>query len=220
MIPSHLQMFDFAQDGFDVEVTDNGLSITEFVSDGKTRQAQADRNWQFTYQRKKDLRGDAVLKFPALKPGIKAATVEYKHYQDADLVALDAKQAAAGVPLRGVVGNGLRNAAIAFGAARHRGWRLVLVAFAQAPRPCRRLQPGSAGPDHSVLGGGFPPPRPARGRRQTRRPDPQSLKAQIAEIEAAFFRGTPAPASAPDLEAIARKWLQYRRLSPKIRLKP
>ena len=35
----------------------------------------------------------------------------------------------------------------------------------------------------------------------------QSLKAQIAEIETAFFRGAPATPGAPDLEAIARKWL-------------
>ena len=36
----------------------------------------------------------------------------------------------------------------------------------------------------------------------------QSLSQQIEEIEATFFRGKPVPASAPDLDAVARKWLQ------------
>src|SRR4029077_1186790 len=29
IIPSHTQLFDFAREGFDVDVTDNGLSITQ-----------------------------------------------------------------------------------------------------------------------------------------------------------------------------------------------
>lgn len=207
VIPSHPQMFTYAQDGFDAEVTDNGLSITEFVSDGKTRQAHADRNWQFTFKRKKDMRGDAVLRFPALKPGIKTASVEYKHYQDADLVALDAKQAAAGVALHARVSSVLRNLGIvlvlaAIGAVayllRAKGRKAQTTSAALALPPeitpftvvafLRRLQhdPG------------------AKLDESTRR----SLKQQIDEIEAAFFRGTPVPASAPDLNAVARKWLQ------------
>ena len=37
VIPSHTQMFDFAREGFDVDVTDNGLSITQFITDGKSK---------------------------------------------------------------------------------------------------------------------------------------------------------------------------------------
>jgi hypothetical protein len=93
-IPSHDQLFDFAQDGFDVGVTDSGLSITEFVTDQKSRLVNADRNWQFTYQRTKDLRGDVSLKFPAVKAGIPTGSTEYQHYQDADLVTVPANQVA------------------------------------------------------------------------------------------------------------------------------
>jgi thiol-disulfide isomerase/thioredoxin len=208
VIPSHLQMFDYAQPGFDVEVTDNGLSITEFVSDGKTRQAHSDRNWQITYKRKKDVRGDAVLHFPALKPGIKTAAVEYKHYQDADLVALDTKQAAAGVPLKSRASSALRNAALA----------LIVVVLGVAAYLLRRAKGRQA--QAAVAPFALPTPitpfsavaflrrvqREAGARldESARR----ALATQIEEIEAAFFRGTPAPANAPDLPAIARNWLQ------------
>jgi thiol-disulfide isomerase/thioredoxin len=208
VIPSHLQMFDFAQTGFDVEVTDNGLSITEFVSDGKTRRAHSDRNWQFTYKRKKDMRGDAILRFPVLKPGIKTATVEYKHYQDADLVALDAKQAAAGVALKSRVSTGLRNAGIA----------LLLLVLGAAAYLLRRAKhgPARAAVAAFALPGPITPFSAVAFLRRIEREvgakldesARQSLARQIEEIEVAFFRGSPAPASAPDLNSIVRKWLQ------------
>jgi hypothetical protein len=211
VIPSHPQMFEFAQEGFDVEVTDIGLSITEFVSDGHTRQAHSDRNWQFTYRRKKDLRGDALLRFPALKPGLKTTSVEYKHYQDADLVALDAKQAAAGVLLQSRAGRGLRYGLVALG----------LVVLGAVAYVLRRAA-GRAGP---VAATGLTLPASItpftvvaflrRIQRETgaRLDEPvrQALRAQIEEIEAAFFRGAPAPARAPDLDAVARQWLQTAR---------
>ena len=208
VIPSHLQMFDYAQAGFETEVTDNGLSITEFVSDGKSRQAHADRNWQFTYKRKKDLRGNAILRFPTLKPGLKPTSLEYKHYQDADLVALDAKQAAAGVPLKGRVSSALRTAVIL----------LALAVLGGAAYLLRRLEARQA---HTTPSGLSLPAQltpfsvvaflrrlqheaGAKLDESARR----SLAQQIEEIEAAFFRGKPVPGSAPDLDAVARKWLQ------------
>jgi hypothetical protein len=208
VIPPHQELFDFAREGFDVEVSDNGLSVTQFESDGKQKTAQADRNWQFTYLRKKDLRGDAVLKFPTLKAGIQTTNVDYKHYQDADLVVVDAKEALAGVPLHSGVSSGLRNLAIvvalaAVGVAawlllrsRQRqqvGTKAVLAVPAQLTpfsvvAFLRRVQrEGSARLD-------------AAGR--------EALKAQIREIEAACFSPAASAAGHPDLEAIARKWLQ------------
>ena len=208
IIASHPQMFDFAQNGFDVEVTDNGLSITEFVSDGKSRQAHADRNWQFTYKRKKDLRGDAILRFPALKPGFKTASVEYKHYQDADLVALDAKQAAAGVPLKGRVSRALRNTGIVLvlGVLGLGAYLLLRAQGRQAQTTAAGLSLPAQITPFSVVAflrrlqheAGAKLDETAR----------QSLSQQIEEIEATFFRGKPVPASAPDLDAVARKWLQ------------
>jgi hypothetical protein len=208
VIPSHTRLFDYVQKGFDAQVADNGLSITELVNDGKTQQAQADRNWQFAFQRNKDLRGDATLHFPALKPGIKAACAEYKHYQDADLVTVEPRQALAGVRLSGRVSSLLRNllivlvlAALGIAAwwflrARNRQSHLAETAL-QLPAQVtpftvaaflRRLQRESG----SQLGDG----------------DRQALTLQIREIESAFFSGTTPAGSTPDLLAIARKWLQ------------
>jgi hypothetical protein len=183
------------------------VSITEFVSDGKTRQARSDRNWQFTYKRKKDLRGDAVLRFPTIKPEVRVTGTEYKHYHDADLVVLTAQQAAAGVPLRGAVSSVLRNGLIALVALAIAigGWFLWR---SQNRRP-QVAASGLALPTQitpfSVVAFLRRIQREAGARLDES--THQSLNAQITEIETAFFRGAPEPAGAPDLEAIARKWL-------------
>jgi len=207
VIASHPALFNYEQDGFDVEVLDNGLAITEFVSDGKTRQAHADRNWQFTYRRKKDLKGDATLHFPSLKPGIIVAKTEYKHYQDADLVELDASQAAAGVTLGTRVGSGLRTAAWVLGAGAV-GVLIFLLArkrTRQAHAPDISLQLPHQITPFSVVA--F-----LRRIHQERGPrlDPASrasLQSEIHSIETAFFQSPPASGQTPDLEAVARKWL-------------
>ena len=206
-IPPHDQLFDFAQDGFDVAVTDSGLSITEFITTDKSRLVNADRNWQFTYQRKKDLRGEVSLKFPVVKAGIPTGSTEYQHYQDADLVTVAANQVTAGVPLRGVVGNKGRNlvigatlallAVIAYLFLRKRV-RKTKVAEEQLALPAqltsfsvvaflRRIQ-------HDL---GVKLDDSAR----------QALQTQIAEMEATNFCNPPTPTSAQALESIARKWL-------------
>jgi hypothetical protein len=211
VIASHKQLFEFAQDGFDVEVIDNGLSITEFVSDGKSKQANADRNWQFTYKRQKDVRGDAVLKFPAIRPGITVASAEYQHYQDADLIKLDAGQAASGVVLKTDANRALRWGWIAF---------LLVLAGAGALFVLRR-RVRRTGAAESVLE--LPAQitpftvvaflRRIQGECSSKLDEParQSLSRQIQEIEAAYFRGSPAPADAPDLQAVVQKWWQVAR---------
>lgn len=208
VIPSHQQMFDFAREGFDVEVTDNGLSVTQFVSDGRKKEAQSDRGWQFTYRRKKDLRGDVRFAFPALKPGVTVASTEYKHYQDADLVAVDAKQAMAGVLLRSSVGTGLRNGAIAAGIA------IVVLSVYWGRRLTRRMKPQEA--EGLALPAQITPFTVVAFLRRIQkessaRLDESSRSAllrQIQEIEAAFFSSATASASSTDLESIARKWRQ------------
>ncbi len=208
VIPAHPQLFEYDRDGFEVDVTDNGLSVSQFVSDGRTKTALADRNWQFTYRRKKDLRGSAVLAFPAVKPGNKAETVEYKHYQDADLVTIDAKQALAGVPLRSAVSTGLRNGVIL----------TVLLALGFGIYLLRRF---TSQREVSTEGGLSVPAEitpfsvVAFLQRIQREHAPrldessrQKLQAQIREIESAFFSGAQASGNGPDLESIARQWLQ------------
>jgi hypothetical protein len=208
VIAAHPQMFDYEREGFDVEVTDNGLSVTQFVSDGRTKAAQADRGWQFTYRRKKDLRGDVALAFPALKQGIKTESVEYKHYQDADLVAIDAKQAIAGVPLRSGVSSRLRNGVIA----------AVLLALVFGIYLLKRVTKRTG---LSTEGGLSVPAEitpfsvVAFLQRIQREYAPklddssrQKLQTQVREIESAFFSGAKATGSGPDLESIARQWLQ------------
>ncbi|MEI6604292.1 MAG: hypothetical protein WCP35_03205 [Verrucomicrobiota bacterium] len=109
IIPALPELFNVQRDGFDLEPVDSNLSVSQFVSDGSRKSPHADRNWQLTYRRHKDLRGDVTFPFPMLQPGIQPASIEYKHYQDADLVAIDAKQAAAGIPLVSHVSNAQRN---------------------------------------------------------------------------------------------------------------
>ena len=123
VIPDLDQLFDTKRDGFDLETVDGKLLVSQFTSDGKQRLPQADRNWSLTYRRKADLRGDVVFPFPAQKPGVSAASTEYRRYQDADLVTIDPAQAAAGVKLAGSTGSWLRNLILGLG---------VLVAIAIA----------------------------------------------------------------------------------------
>ncbi|BCU79199.1 hypothetical protein [Luteolibacter sp. LG18] len=104
VIPDLDGLFDTKREGFDLENVDGKLSVSQFVSDGKKRLPQADRNWQLTYRRQAGLKGDVVFPFPALKAGVKPASIDYKHYQDADLVEVDAATAAAGVKLAGQTG--------------------------------------------------------------------------------------------------------------------
>ena len=211
VIPSHLQMFDYTREGFDVEVTDNGLSITQFLSDGRNKVAQADRGWQFMYRRKKDLRGNVVLQFPAVKSGIKTETVEYKHYQDADLVALDAKQALAGVPLRSTGSSIVRNILIAAGVL---ALGLGLYVFRRVKRQHQpQTADGLAVPTQITPFSVVAFLRRIQRERATKLDEGarQSLQAQIREIESAFFTNRAPANGQPDLESIARKWVQAAR---------
>lgn len=208
VIAAHTQLFDFAREGFDVEVTDNGLSVTQFVSDGRTKTAQADRSWQFTYRRKKDLRGDAVLAFPAIKPAFKAETVEYKHYQDADLVPIEAKQALAGVPMPSSVSHGLRLGVFALIAlALGLGIYLVkrLSRRSVVTTDTRLSLPAELTPFSVVAFLQRIQREHAPRLDETTR---QKLQTQIREIESAFFSGSRAGNNAPNLESIARQWQQ------------
>jgi hypothetical protein len=206
VIPSLGELFDFQQQGFEMETVDSSLSVSQFVSDGNRKAPQADRNWQLTYRRHKDLQGDVMFRFPALKPGIQPAGVEYKHYQDADLVTVNAQQAAAGVKLSSQVGNGLRNtiflgllaaalAGLILFLRRRKASAHTAVETLTVPDPLtpfsavaflRRIQQQHA----SHLGEN----------------ERSALDTQIAQLEAAYFSGS--QAGSPDLAAVTATWLR------------
>jgi hypothetical protein len=208
VIASHLTLFDYEQSGFEVEVIDNGLSLTQFISDGKTRHAQADRNWQFTYKRKKDVKGDATLHFPKLRPGVIVAKTEYKHYQDADLVELTTDQAMAGVSLNSPASRSLQVLGLLIA--------LAIGGLAILWLSRRRTQSAIVGDGALQLPGQITPFSVVAFLRRIQRDfdsrlDPQSrtsLKAEIEAIENNFFRNNAAADNASDLEAVARKWLR------------
>jgi hypothetical protein len=177
------------------------------TTDGKAKTAQADRGWQITYQRKKDLRGDVTLKFPALKSSVTTTNVEFKHYRDADLVSVDAKQAAAGVVLRSGGSTLARNVGLGVG--------VLAVAFGLFAL-ARRKPAQVTVPDGLALPAQLTPFSVVAFLRRIQREHAakldegkrRSLTAQIRELESAFFSGGNAAAGAPDLESVARKWMQ------------
>jgi hypothetical protein len=214
VIPKLEKLFDTARDGFDLETVDGNLSVSQFVSDGKQRLPQADRNWQLTYRRKADLRGDVTFAFPALKPGVTPASVEYKHYQDADLVTVDAAQAAAGVKLGGQTGGWLRNSAILL---------LILAAVTAvvvflrrkamtAPEEAGGLQiPANPTPFSTVA---FLRRIRESHEQALSESEKAALGAQITEIETRHF--SPGQAAVVDFSPIIKKWRDVVRRSPGI----
>jgi LPXTG-motif cell wall-anchored protein len=205
IIPELDEMFIPEHQGFSMEVVDSGLSVTQLVSDGRQRIPQADRNWQITYRRLPDLRGDVTFSFPKLKDGIKPASMEYKRFVDADLATLDAATAAAGVRLSGSTGDSPRY--------------LILIAIAAAIAAAwfflKRRKTTSSAESAELAAPAEPTPFTTilflrrlgklRGSRLSPT-DQAALESEISKIEAAFFSGGPPPAI--DLPAITHKWRQ------------
>jgi hypothetical protein len=207
IIPSHEEFLTFRREGFDVEVADNGLTVVQFASDGRQKSVQADRNWTFTYTRKKDLKGNVLFHFPALKPGIQITNIDYRHYQDADLVAVDAKQALGGISLNQGVRTGFRTLLLALVAA-------TLTAIIWQFLRRRQRPQGAPGLLFALPGQITPFTTLAFLRRINREHGGQfdetaraTLAGQIREIESACFSPSAANGS-PDLEHIARHWLE------------
>jgi hypothetical protein len=206
IIPGLDEMFDCQRDGFDLETVDSNLSVTQFVSDGRQRLPHADRNWQLTYTRKTDLQGEVKFPFPYLKQGIQPATIEYKHYQDADLVAIDAARAAAGVKLVSA-GGGLRGKGLIAAAAALLLILLVwLLRRGKTARPQAVVElavPADPTPFTTVS---FLRRLGALRADRLSEADQAALKAEIAAIEAGYF--SPATPPSMDLNSIARKWFR------------
>lgn len=210
VIPDLDKLFDTARAGFDLEAVDGRLSVSELVSDGKERLPKADRNWQLTYRRKADLRGDVLFAFPKLRADIKPAGIEYKHYHDADLVAVDPAKAASGVLLEGGPGAGIGVFLL---------WLLPVGALAAAAWYfLRKKKPADAGvagcivaPDTTTA---FTTVALLRRIRATRadvltEDEKAALAGEIGAIEASAFGRV--PGAPKDLDAIVRKWIEVAR---------
>ena len=204
--PTLDELFTCQREGFTLESVDSNLAVTQFVSDGRVKKPQADRNWQLTYRRGKDLRGDVIFRFPSLKNGIKPASLEYKHYQDADLVTVNARQAADGVKLVSQVSNGLRNAILLVLLGAMIAGLVIFLRrkAAKAHIPAAVL----TAPDQLTPFTAVAFLRRIQQHHATRlgESDRAALSKQIAELEAGYFRDGQTPGL--DLTAIVGKWLR------------
>ena len=210
IIPNLDSLLDCPRDGFSLETTDSNFTVSQFVSDGKQRLPTADRNWQLTYTRKPDLKGDVQFAFPKLKSGVVPNSIEYKHYQDADLVDLTAKQATSGINLASPYGNGLRNTLLVC---------LLLAAIAGVIVFFRRKKTTSSGDSDSLAIPSNLTPfttvaylRRLRAASTLSTSEQAALTQQIQEIEAACFRRE--PANSLDFTGLIQKWQEISRRSP------
>ena len=207
IIPDLDGLLDCPRDGFSLETTDSNLSISQFVSDGKQRLPTADRNWQLTYTRKPDLKGDVQFAFPKLKSGVVPTAIEYKHYQDADLVDLTAEQATSGIKLVSPFGNGLRNtllvclllAAIA----------AVIVFFRRKKTTLTKDSDSLAIPSNLTPFTTVAYLRRLRASHALSASENAALSQQITEIEATCFLREPTPS--PDFPTLIKKWQEIAR---------
>ena len=210
IIPNLDKLLDCPRDGFSLETVDSNLAVSQFVSDGKQRLPQADRDWQLTYTRKPDLKGDVQFAFPKLKSGVVPTAIEYKHYQDADLVTLTAAQANSGVKLASPFGNGLRNILLVC---------LLLAAIAAVIVFFRRKNTVSSEDSDSLAIPSVVTPfttvaylRRLRTAAALSTSEKAALTQQIAEIEATCFRRE--PATTVDFPTLIQKWQEISRRSP------
>ncbi len=206
VIPNLDKLFDSERSGFDLETVDGNLSVSQFVSDGKQRLPQADRNWQLTYRRKADLKGDVMFPFPTLKSDVTPTAIEFKHYQDADLVTVDAAQAASGVKLAGQFGNGLRNTVL---------FLLLIAAIVAVIVVLSRKKTTGTAATLDLTAPADPTPfstvaflRRIRATHDQAMSDSEkaALNKQITEIEAACFSRE--PAKSMDFPSLIKKWLE------------
>lgn len=211
IIPALDGLFESKRDGFELEIVDSNMSLTEFVSDGKQRVPHADRNWQITYKRKPDLRGDVMFSFPSLQSGINPISIEYKHYQDADLVTVDAAKANSGIKLTSQVGNTPRNALIL-------GLIAALIAVGVWLKRTKKSGQSVVAEELVVPVDPTPFSTVAFLRRirtshapQLSEKDKAALTDQINEIESGYFSGANPPSL--DLSAVINKWLGMARKS-------
>ncbi|MGD7654663.1 MAG: hypothetical protein ACQCXQ_15700, partial [Verrucomicrobiales bacterium] len=208
VIPALEEMFDCPQDGFEMEVSDSGQVVTEFVSDGTDKTPKGDRSWQITYTREQDLQAEVPFHFPKLLASVEPATIEYQYYKDADLVTVDAQEASKGVVLGSPVKSSYRLASII-------GAIVVLLAIVGAfllRRVGRKLQlqdeagltpPAEPTPFSTVAFLRRIKKQYASGMRDK---DLEALDKQIEEIDSSYFKD--GQTGDIDLPKVVAKWFK------------
>ncbi len=194
--------FEYERAGFEAEVIDGTLAITEFVSDGIARGPRADRNWQITYRRQADL--DVVAAFPLPQPteAPPSSAIKYKLYRDADLLELGPEEAAAGVDLPVASASDLKRWILPAAGAVVLLILIILIARSRKPREKTEQEltaPAEPTPFSTVA---FL--RRVRSECGLSEKDQTAITEQIHEIETNCFR--PGESSEPDLRKIVKKW--------------
>ena len=193
------QCFEYQRSGFDAEVVDGSLAVTELTSDGQAKTPKANRNWQITYKRKADYAAAPFI-LPQPLSAMPQAKITYKVYRDTDLIELTPAEAAKGVALPDA-------------GVTTRPWLLlglVVALLAAAVIALTRKRKPVA-----VSTGELSPPSEAtpfatvaflrRIKQVVATERAAELEAEIAAIEAKYF--TRDAAEAPDLNPVIHKWL-------------
>lgn len=207
IIPDLAKCFDYERAGFEAEVVDGSLAVTELSSDGRTRSPRANRNWQITYRRQADHAGGRFVP-PQPLAAMAGARTEFKLYRGADLLEIGAADAAKGVELAGAGTPG-------------RLWLwlgLPLVLLGAVLGWIRRR-----GKATTPASGGITPPAEAtpfatvaflRRLRRTRGRElgaerAAELDAEIADLETRYF--TRDAGETADLHPVIQKWMDMAR---------
>lgn len=203
------EWFDYQRKGFEAEVVDGQLAVTELVSDGISRAPRADRNWQITYRRKADV--EAIARFPLPQPteAAKSASFQYRLYRETDLLELTAEEAAKGIELTVLAKEDLGRWLIIGGgglAVLLFGWLLLRPRKAKVSDDKVLTAPSEPTPFTTVA---FLRRVRSEYGSQLSEDEQQAISTKITEIESKCFRAT--EESVSDLPAIVKKWLRVAR---------
>jgi hypothetical protein len=98
IIPGLDELVNLSLPGFQIDKTnDHGLAVTKLDTDSDAVAPVCERSWLLDLVRAKDAKSPATFAFP--KPKVATDEVAFKHYEDADLVAVKETLALAGLPL-------------------------------------------------------------------------------------------------------------------------
>jgi hypothetical protein len=205
LLPDLAGLLDVNVPGFKVDKTDeNALTVTAMDAEGDALRPVSERSWLIHLSAADGSRGGAMFKFP--QPKAKDIKVAYKRYADADVADVDPQVAVAGLPLRST--------------RTWIGWTIALVALAAVGLLAwwkrRRKHVADDQPQHAYAVPQHVSPftvidllkrietDPVLGLSEAQR---QQLTNEILHLQEKFFSPKPNGEAAPDLSAVAAKWV-------------